>query len=331
LLALYFTAHLNSSKLVEPDWGIGMQAGSTSFVDKLRLLSTRQKLLASFMGIVVAFCSCSFLFSLVSAGRNASAPEVPLEELVKTSMAEILLTNSAVETRTALSATPTPAFTPSETASATLTPTEDLAQIPARAEASCVPTNTERVMAHVVAIVDGDSITVEINGQVFDLRYIGIDTAERGQPYGAEASSLNASLVANKTVLLVKDVSEVDQFGRLLRYVFAGEYFVNYELVRQGAGRASDYPPDSACAATFQQAQIQAMSVGLGFWVPTSTPQPGQPTQSANCDPSYPTVCIPPPPPDLDCPDITYKNFTVIGADPHRFDGSDNDGVGCEG
>ena len=47
------------------------------------------------------------------------------------------------------------------------------------------------------------------------------------------------------------------------------------------------------------------------------------------CDPSYPTVCIPPPPPDLDCGDIPYTNFTVIGKDPHGFDGN-GDGVGCE-
>jgi len=48
-----------------------------------------------------------------------------------------------------------------------------------------------------------------------------------------------------------------------------------------------------------------------------------------NCDPSYPTVCIRPPPPDLDCADVNATNFKVVGSDPHGFDG-DNDGVGCE-
>lgn len=47
------------------------------------------------------------------------------------------------------------------------------------------------------------------------------------------------------------------------------------------------------------------------------------------CDPSYPSVCIPPPPPDLDCPDITHRRFRVVGKDPHRFD-RDKDGIGCE-
>jgi IPT/TIG domain-containing protein len=47
------------------------------------------------------------------------------------------------------------------------------------------------------------------------------------------------------------------------------------------------------------------------------------------CDPAYPTVCIPSPPPDLDCGDIRFTNFRVRPPDPHGFDG-DNDGVGCE-
>jgi hypothetical protein len=59
--------------------------------------------------------------------------------------------------------------------------------------------------------------------------------------------------------------------------------------------------------------------------VTTTTARP-----SRNCDPSYPTVCIPPPPPDLNCPDIPYRNFAVRPPDPHGFDGNDNDGVGCE-
>jgi len=48
-----------------------------------------------------------------------------------------------------------------------------------------------------------------------------------------------------------------------------------------------------------------------------------------SCDSSYPDVCIAPYPPDLNCGDIGYSNFRVIGDDPHGFD-RDNDGIGCE-
>ena len=55
-----------------------------------------------------------------------------------------------------------------------------------------------------------------------------------------------------------------------------------------------------------------------------------------NCDPAYPKdlagneICIPSPPPDLDCKDISYRRFVVLDPDPHNFD-SDKDGIGCEG
>jgi hypothetical protein len=66
---------------------------------------------------------------------------------------------------------------------------------------------------------------------------------------------------------------------------------------------------------------------------PTATTSPPTTTTAANCAPSYPDVCIPPPPPDLDCKDIPYRNFRVIytvpDPDPHRFD-ADHDGTGCE-
>jgi len=61
---------------------------------------------------------------------------------------------------------------------------------------------------------------------------------------------------------------------------------------------------------------------------PTRTPKPTA-TRDPGCDPAYPTVCIPSPPPDLDCSEIEYRNFTVLPPDPHNFD-SDDDGIGCE-
>ena len=64
---------------------------------------------------------------------------------------------------------------------------------------------------------------------------------------------------------------------------------------------------------------------------PSSTPRPVS-TAAADrtgCDAAYPTVCVPPSPPDLDCRDISDRRFVVLAPDPHRFDGN-GDGVGCE-
>lgn len=70
--------------------------------------------------------------------------------------------------------------------------------------------------------------------------------------------------------------------------------------------------------------------------LPTLAPpvqtRPAGPIRGSGCHPAYPTVCIPAPPPDLDCEDIPYRNFPVDRrfGDHHRFD-ADRDGIGCEG
>jgi micrococcal nuclease len=157
-------------------------------------------------------------------------------------------------------------------------------------------------------------------------------------------------------------VSETDRFGRLLRYVYleSGE-MVNELLVRDGYAQVSTFPPDVKYQDRFLAAQQQAVASGAGLWLACAVPEPTAtqlvipptstnvpvvvlpsptsapaivPTQppalGGNCDPSYPTVCIPSPPPDLDCGDISHRRFQVLAPDPHRFDGSDNDGLGCE-
>jgi uncharacterized repeat protein (TIGR01451 family) len=63
-------------------------------------------------------------------------------------------------------------------------------------------------------------------------------------------------------------------------------------------------------------------------------PPPGAPPAPAGtCHRSYPDVCIPPPPPDLDCADIPYRNFSVLrdppNPDPHILDRNE-DGVACQ-
>lgn len=55
----------------------------------------------------------------------------------------------------------------------------------------------------------------------------------------------------------------------------------------------------------------------------------GSRPRGAECDPSYPTICLPSPPPDLDCPQIPYQDFAVVPPDPHGLD-ADEDGIGCE-
>jgi micrococcal nuclease len=200
------------------------------------------------------------------------------------------------------------------------------------------------IAAVVNFVVDGDTIDVRIDGVDYRLRYIGIDSPENGQPWSQQATDYDAQLVAGQTVYLQTDVSNTDSYGRLLRYVYLPDgRMVNELLVAAGFAYASVYPPNVKYQARFASAERSAQQSGLGLWsIPaTATPATRSPgvvvvpttatrSGSGNCDPHYPTICVPPPPPDLDCGDIPHLRFTVLPGDPHRFDG-DHDGEGCEG
>jgi micrococcal nuclease len=92
--------------------------------------------------------------------------------------------------------------------------------------------------ATVQEIVDGDTIDVTIDGVLWKIRYFGVDTPERGTRCFREATDRN-DLLIGKTVLLLPDERDEDQFGRLLRYVFLEDgTSVDATLVAEGFGEA---------------------------------------------------------------------------------------------
>ena len=245
-------------------------------------------------------------------------------------------------------ATPTPTArvvavaTATPTAKPTLTPEPTFGPIGRTTEAT------------VVRITDGDTIVVAYGGKEYKVRYIGMDSPETVDPsspiqwMGPQATAANAALVAGKTVFLEKDLSEVDRFDRLLRYVWLANgtawTLVNLELVRQGVASAKSYPPDTKYDALYLVAEGEAHRSALGLWgatpappTPAPTPEPvivpfvePDPEPPGNCHPSY-DPCVPNGP-DLDCPDIRAMGLApvdVIGPDEYRLDG-DHDGLGCE-
>jgi micrococcal nuclease len=147
--------------------------------------------------------------------------------------------------------------------------------------------------AKVTRVVDGDTIEVEIDGQAYKVRYIGIDTPETVHPskpvqcFGPEASARNKELVEGKTVGVEKDVSETDDFGRLLRYVWVGSEMVNATLVSSGYAQVATYPPDVKYQQHFLDLQRQARDAGLGLWgagCESATPMTARPPQGGGCE-----------------------------------------------
>jgi len=121
-------------------------------------------------------------------------------------------------------------------------------------------------VARVIEVIDGDTIIIEGGYRV---RYIGIDTPEIHpaiEAYGMEALAANRRLVEGKEVRLERDISETDRYGRLLRYVYVDDIFVNAELVRLGLAEAKAYPPDVRHQDYLEELEAEAREAGRGIW-----------------------------------------------------------------
>jgi len=199
-----------------------------------------------------------------------------------------------------------PTVTSAPTSTRTPIPTDTATPKPTNTVAPTEMATPERTEAQVVDVVDGDTIKVQIAGEVYTLRYIGIDTPETVHPskpvewMGPEASAANLALVGGKTVYLEKDVSETDKYNRLLRYVYLTDgTFVNAELVRQGYAVSSTYPPDVKYQDLFVQMEQQARDAGQGLWgptpePPTATPEPPAATTASPTDTPAPQPTVVP-------------------------------------
>jgi micrococcal nuclease len=128
------------------------------------------------------------------------------------------------------------------------------------------------VTARVLRVVDGDTIEVSLDGDVEDVRYIGVDTPESVTPdepvecFGPEASAFNERLVDGRTVTLRFDSERRDRYGRLLAYVHTGSRLVNADLVRRGYARTLTIPPNDSRAALFARLEHEAGRAGRGLW-----------------------------------------------------------------
>lgn len=125
-------------------------------------------------------------------------------------------------------------------------------------------------MYRVERVVDGDTLLLSIRERV---RLLGIDTPETKkegvpvQPWGPEATEFTERFIAGRPVRLTFDRERVDQFGRLLAYVWQDGRLLNEELLRAGLARAEfgfHYSP--AMKTRFRRAQDEARRERLGIW-----------------------------------------------------------------
>lgn len=118
-----------------------------------------------------------------------------------------------------------------------------------------------------VRVIDGDTIEIlDAAQETHRIRLHGIDTPERGQPFGDAARRALADVIAGQGVGI--DVRDTDRYGRTIGIVYLGGQNVNLTLVRDGY--AWWYERYAPLDDDLQDAQDAARSEGLGLWTESS-------------------------------------------------------------
>ncbi len=168
--------------------------------------------------------------------------------------------------------------------------------------------------AIITRLVDLDTFELD-NG--LRVRLLCINAPEKEQPWTSHAQARIAAQIVGKEVTLVRDVSDKDDYGRLLRHIYLNDStWVQEIIVRSGFARVKPYEPDTTKCSMLESARLEAEQESLGIWA----------AKTPICDKDV-----------YDCDDFASTQqaealFAICGGsehDVHGLDG-DRDGKICE-
>lgn len=122
----------------------------------------------------------------------------------------------------------------------------------------------------VIAVHDGDTVSIIINNREERVRLIGIDAPELGQePWGRRAKRKLQEIIrkSDRTVKIELDVEERDRYGRLLAYLWTKDgRLINEEMIKGGYAFLYTVPPNVRYVERLREAQEVASKRKIGIW-----------------------------------------------------------------
>lgn len=232
---------------------------------------------------------------------------------------------------------------------------------PANIATTSVASSTEGVISPtnlkgpymVVRVVDGDTLTVSIDGEDQTIRLIGINTPETVDPrkpiecFGKEASAEAKALLGGRNVYLEADESQdtYDKYQRLLAYVYLEDGTnINKRMIENGFAYEYTYQTPYKYQAIFKATEASAKAGGKGLWATNACSSVSSSTPQSTSSFKTPVVPISLPASEYICTRNAYNctDFKVhseaqavyescggVTNDIHKLD-SDGDGLACE-
>lgn len=121
----------------------------------------------------------------------------------------------------------------------------------------------ERKEAVVVRVIDGDTIEINISGDLEKIRLLDVNTPEKGEFYHEQALNYLNRTLLGKVIFL--EAKERDKYERLLGYVFYNYELINEQILKSGYGHYFSYQ-DTKYTNELKDAEEYAQKNFLGIW-----------------------------------------------------------------
>ncbi len=116
-------------------------------------------------------------------------------------------------------------------------------------------------------VIDGDTVVFESNKILLTVRMIGINAPESGAPYAVNATEFLENCLQDTRVFIEKGEEQLDDYGRLLAYVWLDDgTLLNERALREGTAALCFFPPNLRYAAALTEAQTAALNGNVGMW-----------------------------------------------------------------
>jgi len=133
----------------------------------------------------------------------------------------------------------------------------------------------EVLLGTVIAVHDGDSITLRTESNKKKIRLAGIDAPELKQPYGVESRSLLREAVLDKSVLV--ESSRNDKYRRVIGKVTLDGQDINLKQIQLGGAwvyRAYLKELSKEDRAAYLEAEAESKTIAVGLWKDSNPVEP---------------------------------------------------------
>ena len=117
--------------------------------------------------------------------------------------------------------------------------------------------------------IDGDTAKFSIDNKIESVRFLAINTPEKNEYYGKEASEYTCNKLEAAKVIeieLDKNSDKYDKYNRLLGWIWIDNKLLQNSIIKEGYGKVAYLYGDYSYTNILKESENIAKSKNIGVW-----------------------------------------------------------------